>query len=224
MILLVDFHVHFWLLLSKRAHLKGSSAKRADQQRTLGGGGGLKPPLPALSPPLFTIYNTICTCTGTLWNICNIISVIIYSIYRFLEEPRNWFRRHDYAINIKLLKLYICLTALLLLNVLTRYFDLATFTIIWGSWHMRDHYISECQNVIIFRSFFYLFCKFKLRKKITLQISGGGGAWPPSGVDGPEPLSIFYLFFWKTRLLSRGFFEFSVCSTFEFNVVSKDFW
>ena len=28
MILFVDFHVHFWLLLSKRVHLKGSSAKK----------------------------------------------------------------------------------------------------------------------------------------------------------------------------------------------------
>ena len=27
MILLVDFHAYFWLLPSKRAHLKGSSAK-----------------------------------------------------------------------------------------------------------------------------------------------------------------------------------------------------
>ena len=43
MILLVDFHVHFSLLLSKREHLKGSSAKKgkkAHQQRTFGGGGG----------------------------------------------------------------------------------------------------------------------------------------------------------------------------------------
>ena len=28
MILLVDFHVHLWLLFSKKAHLKGSSTKK----------------------------------------------------------------------------------------------------------------------------------------------------------------------------------------------------
>ena len=51
-ILIVDFHVHFGLLFSKRAHLKGSSAKRTHRQRTFwgggGGGGGLTPPLPTL--------------------------------------------------------------------------------------------------------------------------------------------------------------------------------
>ena len=46
MILLVDFHVHFWLLLSKRAYLKGSSAKKAHQQKTLGGANA-----PSASPP-----------------------------------------------------------------------------------------------------------------------------------------------------------------------------
>ena len=40
MILLVDFHVHFSLILSKIAHLKGPPAKRAHQQRTFGGRGG----------------------------------------------------------------------------------------------------------------------------------------------------------------------------------------
>ena len=35
MILLADFHGRFWLLLSKKAHLKGSSTKRASQQRAL---------------------------------------------------------------------------------------------------------------------------------------------------------------------------------------------
>ena len=44
MILLVDFHGRFWSLLSKKAHLKGSSAKRANQQRALR---GLMPPLPS---------------------------------------------------------------------------------------------------------------------------------------------------------------------------------
>ena len=44
MILIVDFHVHFWLLLSKRTHLKGSSAKREHRQRTFGGGGGADAP------------------------------------------------------------------------------------------------------------------------------------------------------------------------------------
>ena len=42
-ILLVDFHGRFWLLLSKKAHLKGSSSKRANQQRPLS---GLMTPLP----------------------------------------------------------------------------------------------------------------------------------------------------------------------------------
>ena len=36
MILLVDFHVHFWLLLSKRAHLKGSSAKKGTSTENFG--------------------------------------------------------------------------------------------------------------------------------------------------------------------------------------------
>ena len=54
--LLVDFHVHFWLLVSKRAHLKGSLAKRGTSTEDFGGrgtgdggrggGGGLTPPLP----------------------------------------------------------------------------------------------------------------------------------------------------------------------------------
>ena len=39
MILLVDFHVHFWLLLSKRAHLKGSSAKKGTSTDNFGGEG-----------------------------------------------------------------------------------------------------------------------------------------------------------------------------------------
>ena len=37
MILLVDFHVYFWLLLSKRAHLKGSSEKKGTSTENLGG-------------------------------------------------------------------------------------------------------------------------------------------------------------------------------------------
>ena len=42
MILLVDFHVHFILLL-KRAHLKSSSVKKDRSRRILGGtGGGLR--------------------------------------------------------------------------------------------------------------------------------------------------------------------------------------
>ena len=36
MTLLVDFHVHFWLLLSKRAHLKGSSAKKGTSTEIFG--------------------------------------------------------------------------------------------------------------------------------------------------------------------------------------------
>ena len=46
MILLVGFQVHFWLPLSKRTYLKGSSGKRAHQQRTLGGWCPLCPPAP----------------------------------------------------------------------------------------------------------------------------------------------------------------------------------
>ena len=37
-ILLVDFHVHFWLLLVKRAHLKGSSEKKSTSTENFGGG------------------------------------------------------------------------------------------------------------------------------------------------------------------------------------------
>ena len=36
-ILLVDFHVHCWLLLSKRAHLKESPAKKATSTENFGG-------------------------------------------------------------------------------------------------------------------------------------------------------------------------------------------
>ena len=39
-ILLIDFHVHFWILISKRAHLKGSSERKETSTKTLGGGGG----------------------------------------------------------------------------------------------------------------------------------------------------------------------------------------
>ena len=38
-ILLIDFHVHFWLLISKRAHLKGSSERKDTSTKTLGEGG-----------------------------------------------------------------------------------------------------------------------------------------------------------------------------------------
>ena len=59
LILLFDFHVHFWLLLSKRAHLKDSSEKRAHRRKTfffffsfffLGGGGGGRGQMLSLSP------------------------------------------------------------------------------------------------------------------------------------------------------------------------------
>ena len=40
MILLVDFHERFWLLLPKRAHVNGSSAKKEHINRGLWGGGG----------------------------------------------------------------------------------------------------------------------------------------------------------------------------------------
>ena len=39
LILLVDFHVYFGLLFSKRAHLKGLSEKRSHRQKALGEGG-----------------------------------------------------------------------------------------------------------------------------------------------------------------------------------------
>ena len=48
MILLVDFHVYFRLLLSKRTHLKGSSARKGHINRELWG--GLTPPLPLPVP------------------------------------------------------------------------------------------------------------------------------------------------------------------------------
>ena len=53
-ILHVDFHVYFVLLLSERTHLKGSSEKRAHRQRTLR---GQTPPLPPCSGwPVVTIF------------------------------------------------------------------------------------------------------------------------------------------------------------------------
>ena len=53
MILLVDFHVHFILLL-KRAHLKSSSVKKDRSRRILGGtgGGGVRGADAPLCPPL----------------------------------------------------------------------------------------------------------------------------------------------------------------------------
>ena len=47
-IFLVDFHVYFGLLLSKRAHLKGSSEKKGTSTENFGGRegeGGQTPPL-----------------------------------------------------------------------------------------------------------------------------------------------------------------------------------
>ena len=53
LILLVDFHVYFGLLFSKRAHLKGLSEKRAHRQKALGeGGGGVGGEADAPSVPL----------------------------------------------------------------------------------------------------------------------------------------------------------------------------
>ena len=52
-IFLVDFHVYFGLLLSERAHLKGSSEKKGTSTENFGGreeGGGGK-------RPLFTLYS-----------------------------------------------------------------------------------------------------------------------------------------------------------------------
>ena len=54
LILLVDFHVYFGLLFSKRAHLKGLSKKRAHRQKAFGegvGGGRHPPPRPPPPPP-----------------------------------------------------------------------------------------------------------------------------------------------------------------------------
>ena len=48
-ILLVDFHVYFGLLLSKRAHLKGSSENKATSPENFGR--GHTPPLPPPHPP-----------------------------------------------------------------------------------------------------------------------------------------------------------------------------
>ena len=51
MILLVDFHVHFWLLLSKRAHLKGSSAKKSTSSENFGGADAPSTHQTPLPPP-----------------------------------------------------------------------------------------------------------------------------------------------------------------------------
>ena len=40
LVILLDFHVHVWQPLSRRAHLKGSPEKKAHQQRTFFFGGG----------------------------------------------------------------------------------------------------------------------------------------------------------------------------------------
>ena len=49
MIVLVDFHIHCWLLLSKRAHLKESPAKKATSTDNFfwEGGGGVADALSA---------------------------------------------------------------------------------------------------------------------------------------------------------------------------------
>ena len=50
MIVLVDFHVHFWLFLSKKGHLKGSSAKKGTSTEKFGGADAPSPPLPPYHP------------------------------------------------------------------------------------------------------------------------------------------------------------------------------
>ena len=50
-ILLVDFHVHFWLLLSKRAHLKGSSAKKGTSAEKFEGADAPSAPPPTSPAP-----------------------------------------------------------------------------------------------------------------------------------------------------------------------------
>ena len=57
MILLVDFHVHFILLL-KRAHLKSSSVKKDRSRRILGGtGGGVRGADAPLCPLLQRVWS-----------------------------------------------------------------------------------------------------------------------------------------------------------------------
>ena len=57
MILLVDFHVHFILLL-KRAHLKSSSVKKDRSRRILGGtGGGVRGADAPPRPPLQRVWS-----------------------------------------------------------------------------------------------------------------------------------------------------------------------
>ena len=48
MILLVDFHEHFWLLLSKKAYFWAHCQRRTHKEKTLA---GLTPPLPTSSAP-----------------------------------------------------------------------------------------------------------------------------------------------------------------------------
>ena len=48
-------------------------------------------------------------------------------------------------------------------------------------------YRAECHDI---SEFFYLFFKFTLRKKFTLQKIGEGGAWP--GVDGSEKAQFYW--------------------------------
>ena len=71
MILLVDFDVHFWLLLSKGAHLKGSSGKKGTSSENVWGRGWL-------TPPLLPLLRRICGLLLLLshWLICSALAVI----------------------------------------------------------------------------------------------------------------------------------------------------
>ena len=84
-ILLADFHVHCWLLLSKRANLKDSTAKKGT---STGNFGGLTPSLPPLlrraciSCCVYSIIVALCVHVQYILrkNKINAISCCIYSI------------------------------------------------------------------------------------------------------------------------------------------------
>ena len=71
MILLVDFDVHFWLLLSKGAHLKGSSGKKGTSSENVWR-------REWLTPPLLPLLRRTCGLLLLLshWLICSALAVI----------------------------------------------------------------------------------------------------------------------------------------------------
>ena len=96
MILFVDFHVYFWLLLSKRPHLKGSSAKKGTSIENFGGRGADAPF--AAPPPLLerawipwlanlvkvTFKNNICH--GINKSLC---TVQIYAFFWWINQKKD---------------------------------------------------------------------------------------------------------------------------------------